>query len=157
MTTKNDFGLEGVANNLQYGKSGGRLIYNPETNTFNITLANQTTFANIKADAITSENGNIVINSVTGKLTISDSNLSLEQTGVFKFEGTAALSIPSGTNEERPGTASLGMVRINNTVEPAFLEYYNGTTWVNTSEGGSGGGGSADAVDNAFAIAYFFG
>lgn len=133
MTIKSDFGLVGVASGLQYGKAGGKILYNAASNTFSVTLADQTTFANIKADDITSENGNVIITSPTGKLTIAGSALSAEQTGVFKFESTAALSLPVGSSEERPVSSALGMVRINNVndgTNTPFLEYYDGTAWV---------------------------
>lgn len=133
MTTKSDFGLVGVASKLQYGKAGGKVTYNPANNTFNITLADETTFANIKADTITLQDGDVIITSPVGKLTISQSSLSLDQEGVFKFNGTKALSIPVGTTEERPVASALGMVRINSTTADGvvpFLEYYDGTNWV---------------------------
>jgi hypothetical protein len=133
MTIKNDFGLDGVSGNLQYGKTGGRLIYNPETSSFKITLADQTLLADIKASDITSEDGNIVITSPTGKFIIDTTNLSLLQEGVFNFEGTKALTIPVGNNQARPETPVIGMVRVNDTTTSPFLEYYNGAIWVSTN------------------------
>jgi len=43
------------------------------------------------------------------------------------FSGTTAITIPSGTTAQRPGTPTTGMTRFNTTVNA--MEVYNGTTW----------------------------
>jgi hypothetical protein len=47
--------------------------------------------------------------------------------GVVGSSATGALTMPSGTTAERPGTPATGMVRYNTTL--GVVEYYNGTTW----------------------------
>lgn len=47
--------------------------------------------------------------------------------GVVGSSATGALTMPSGTTAERPGSPTTGMVRYNTT--SSVVEYYNGTTW----------------------------
>jgi hypothetical protein len=67
-------------------------------------------------------------------------------------QGTGALTVPSGTFAQRPGTPAPGMIRHN--TDSSRLEHYNGTAWQTfqpeTLEveylvvaGGGGGGGSS--------------
>ena len=55
--------------------------------------------------------------------------------GVFQVIGTGALIINTGTALQRPGTPSVGMIRINSDV--GTLEFWNGTAWVDTSKQGT--------------------
>ena len=57
--------------------------------------------------------------------------------GNATFSGTGALKLPSGTDAQRPGSASVGMIRWNTTSGSA--EIYDGTEF--TAVGGGGGGG----------------
>ena len=52
--------------------------------------------------------------------------------GVVGSSATGALTMPSGTTAERPGTPATGMVRYNTTL--GYTEYYNGTTWYSLSQ-----------------------
>jgi len=67
------------------------------------------------------------------------------------LNGTGALTMPSGTTLQRPGSPTVGMVRYNTTLN--YLETWNGTAWVAVGEQSSqysidvlivagGGGGS---------------
>ena len=47
--------------------------------------------------------------------------------GVVGSSATGALTIPSGTTAERPGSPATGMTRYNSTLN--VIEYYNGTAW----------------------------
>lgn len=60
-------------------------------------------------------------------------------TKVFSFALSSALTIPSGTNAQRPTTGTVGMLRVN-TEGSAVLELYNGASWQQVGSGGSGGG-----------------
>jgi len=51
-------------------------------------------------------------------------DLSINDTGFIK--------LPSGTTAQRPGSASVGMIRHNSSLN--IIEYYNGTSWVNIVE-----------------------
>ena len=43
---------------------------------------------------------------------------------------TGFLVLPSGTDAQRPGTPTTGMIRVNTNTTPYYLEVYNGTAWV---------------------------
>lgn len=60
-------------------------------------------------------------------------------TKVFSFALSSALTIPSGTNTQRPTSGTLGMLRVNTESAPV-LEMYNGSTWQQVGSGGSGSG-----------------
>lgn len=49
------------------------------------------------------------------------------QAGVLTILGTGAVTLPQGTQGQRPATAAAGMFRYD--VDTTLLEYYNGTTW----------------------------
>lgn len=70
-------------------------------------------------------------------------------TGDLTFSGTGAMKIPTGTDLQRPGTPSSGMLRFNTT--SAALEIYNGTSWGSAS----GGGGGSASVSAATGLTYF--
>jgi len=64
-------------------------------------------------------------------------------------QGTDYVLMPVGTTGQRPATPAAGMTRFNSTT--GLLEYYNGTTWLNTGAyaidylvvaGGGGAGGN---------------
>jgi hypothetical protein len=71
--------------------------------------------------------------------------------GVVGSSATGALTMPSGTTAERPGSPVAGMIRYNTTL--GLTEYYNGTAWYSVTAtaapptveylvvGGGGGGG----------------
>ena len=59
----------------------------------------------------------------TGNVTVGKE---LTVTGNATFSGTGALTLPSGTTEEKP-TGVAGMIRFNTTTNR--LEVYNGTAW----------------------------
>lgn len=61
-------------------------------------------------------------------------NLSLMNTGVARFEGTAALRLHTGTTAQRP-TGVQGMLRANS--DGPNLEWYDGTGWQALSDAGS--------------------
>ena len=77
---------------------------------------------------------------------------SLTVAGNITCSGTGAITMPSGTIAQRPGTPAAGMIRHNST--SSRLEYYNGTAWQTfqpetleveylvVAGGGSGGGTS---------------
>lgn len=52
------------------------------------------------------------------------------------FPGTGAVTIPVGTNGQRPGTPTSGMVRLNNS--DTVLEYYAGSDWVQVVDSSGG-------------------
>lgn len=65
-------------------------------------------------------------------------------TKVFSFALSTALTIPAGTNSQRPTSGTLGMIRVNTESLPV-LELYNGSTWTQVG-GGGGGPGSVTSV-----------
>lgn len=42
---------------------------------------------------------------------------------------TGNLTLPAGTNAQRPGSPATGMIRVNTNSTPYFLEVYQGGTW----------------------------
>ena len=86
----------------------------------------------------------ITVTTIAGHTSGSDANL-------VKIDGTASLTIPSGTTAQRP-TAATGMIR-NNTTD-SVVEVYDGSNWVAVGDqvtkydveyvcvAGGGGGGS---------------
>ncbi len=85
--------------------------------------------------------------------TLADSPLLFQQTGsgYFKIEGTNGFVVPVGSNTERPAAAyrETGMVRFN--TQQAYLEIYDGTTWVSVA--GTSGSISYSAAEE-LAIEY---
>lgn len=126
--TKN-YGLSGISDEVQFGKEGGFIFYDSATSTFSARQVTDTEYANIVGSSITAETGNISINRADGVFDIDGTQISLLQAGVLKFNGNKALSIPVGTNAQRPTDAQVGMVRINNQTTPPFAEFYNGSAW----------------------------
>lgn len=89
--------------------------------------------------------------------------------GVVGSSATGALTMPSGTTAERPGSPVAGMIRYNSTLN--VTEYYNGTAWYSITAttpvapstveylvvagggGGSSGGGGAGGFRTATGLA----
>jgi hypothetical protein len=126
--TKN-YGLSGISDEIQFGKEGGFIFYDSVTSTFSARQVTDTEYANIVGSSITAETGNISISRADGVFDIDGTEISLLQSGVLKFNGNKALSIPVGNNAHRPEDAQVGMVRINNQTTPPFAEFYNGSAW----------------------------
>jgi len=75
------------------------------------------------------DGSNISDFAITGKLTAVDA----------EFNGTSAITVPEGTQAQRPASPLAGMIRLNSD-EPVF-EGYDGTEWAPL--GGGGGVGEA--------------
>ena len=56
------------------------------------------------------------------------------------ISGTEALTLPTGTTAERPGSLVAGMIRHNSTSNS--VEFYNGSTWVVYHSGVTATGGN---------------
>ena len=128
MVTKN-YGLAGTSNSVQYGKNGGVVYYDIINNSFSVRATNESTHIPMVASSITALDTDVNISSDTGKLSFAGTTVSLQQQGVVKFDGTSAVSIPVGTDEQRPDNAEVGMLRINISGLSPVAEYYDGTTW----------------------------
>lgn len=76
---------------------------------------------------------NIVLsgNSVSSLDVNGNVNLTPNGQGTVVVNTTTALTMPVGTTSERPATPQLGQTRFNSAT--SFLEYYNGTEWINAS------------------------
>lgn len=96
---------------------------------------------------------NVAFKDSTITNTLADTPLLFQQTGngYFKIEGTNGFVVPVGTNTERPAAANreTGMVRFN--TQQAYLEIYDGTTWVSVA--GTSGSISYSAAEE-LAIEY---
>lgn len=157
MANVKNYGLVGVGQNLQFAKGGVNL--QTATGAFTLKAADGSTNATLTAAGITSSAGNITLttgnlvasagnlNATLGNLNLAatgatvniggDTALSRQQAGVFQFNGTAALILPSGTTAQEPTSAVGGMVRYNN--ETPGVEYFDGAAWKTLATGGSTG------------------
>lgn len=65
-----------------------------------------------------------------------DTPITLSSTGIgyYKFNATDAISIPSGTNDERRSTPEVGETRWNTDLN--YLECFDGTVWIVSTGGG---------------------
>lgn len=77
----------------------------------------------------------------------------ISASGNSTFSGTGSLTIPSGTEAQRPGSPSTGMIRFN--TDSASLEVYNGATSSWASAGGGGGGVSGTVGSFAYFTSSF--
>ena len=69
-----------------------------------------------------------------GSITTAKLESSVQNTlsaAILKTSSTGAATLPVGTTAQRPGSASVGMTRMNTTT--GSLEFYDGTTWINTN------------------------
>lgn len=112
------------------------------------TITSATSFTNTTASTSTTTGAIVVAGGVgvAGSINVG---------GDSRFVSTGAITIPSGTIAQRPGTPVAGMIRNNTT--SSRLEYYNGTAWqtfqpetltveylvIGGGGGGWGGGGGA--------------
>ena len=158
MANVKNFGLIGVGSDLQLGKAGTRLINN--AGTFNFKAADGFTDAALTSAGITSSAGNItlttgnaVLSSTSGTVSIGgDTTLSRQGAGVFQLNGTKAFIAPVGNSAARAGLATTGMVRVNNdTPAASFVEFYNGTAWMELATGGDAAALQleVDAIENS--------
>ena len=53
---------------------------------------------------------------------------SLTFTGITTFSGTGSLTLPGGTEAQRPSAPVAGQIRVLQ-ADAMVLEYYNGTSW----------------------------
>jgi len=156
MADVKNFGLIGVGQNVQYGKGGSRIISN--SGTFNFKAAAGGTDVAITTAGITSSAGNVTL--TTGNLELSaaagtlsiggDTTLSRHDAGMFKFNGTAAVVIPTGTTGQQPlATGNTGAMRFNSTT--GTMEFSNGTAWSTLATGGVAVTAVSVASSNGFA------
>jgi hypothetical protein len=100
------------------------------------------TLGNISASAgsvtantsVTAQTGNLV--ATLGDLTLSsnsavvsiggDTTMSRQQAGIFQFNGTAAVLVPSGSTAQQPVSAVAGMFRYNSDL--GLVEFFGGST-----------------------------
>lgn len=141
MANVKNFGLIGVADNVQFGKAGPKL--KQTTGTFEFRNAADSAAAALTAAGITSASGNVtlttgnlVLTSDAGVVTLGDAgSISRQATGVFQFGGTGAVMVPNGTAAQRPAAPAAAMFRFNDDTDT--MEYYNGTAWTTLATGGT--------------------
>lgn len=156
MANVKNFGLTGVADNVQYGKAGPKLKHTAGTFQFrNATDAGDAalTAAGITSSAgnVTLTTGNLVLSSNAGVVTLGDAgSISRAATGVFQMSGTGAVIVPSGAAAARPTAATTaGGFRYN--TETTTMEYSNGTAWTTLATGGTAVTAVSVASANGFA------
>lgn len=135
MANVKNFGLIGTGSTLQLGKGGVQIVNSGNTEVFFKDKA-QSVDVPVTAADFTASTGNVALTATTGTVSIGgDTTLSRQQAGVFQFNGTAAVVVPVGTLAQRPATSIAGSFRYNS--DNSYLEFYNGTTWVDLATGGS--------------------
>lgn len=140
MANVKNFGLIGVADNVQFGKAGPKL--KQTTGTFQFRNAADAADAALTAAGITSSagnvtltTGNLVLSSNSGVVTLGDAgSISRAATGVYQFSGTGAVIMPAGTTAEQTA-ATAGAFRYN--TETNRMEYADGSAWVQVASGGT--------------------
>lgn len=133
------YNLDAVGDSIQFGKTGGFARYLPGYNSFLFKQSDNTSTAVVNAAGFTAINGDISVSDVTKSIGIDDATISYDSSHVLKFDGQAAVIVPSGINDERPAVPKVGMLRMNTESIP-YLETYNGTQWssvTNISAAGS--------------------
>ena len=123
-----------VVNNATAGGFG--ITFNTSASGSSVTIPNGATYI-IYSDATNfyfasnyySANVNITGGTIGGTTTYNNTG------GLYTFGGTGALTLPSGTTDQEPGTPVAGMFRFNTSTN--VFEGYNGTAW-----GPIGGGNS---------------
>jgi hypothetical protein len=138
MSTIKNYGLTGVANSVQYGKTGGSVVFDKNDNSFNFTQFDISKFAGIYVNDVYAVSGDINILDQDKKFKINGATLGFGDVGVLKFEGTQAVMLPVGTATDRP-TGQIGMIRANNAAGTITIEYFDGTIWKSVSSGGDSG------------------
>jgi len=150
MSTKN-FSLVGIADNVQFGKDGGRIVETSE----NFTLRNAANSADTNltlnralagAGSVTAPSLSFALDSNTGLwnsaadaiqvVTDGTARMTIQAPGgvdapVVIFESNTAIALPAGTTAQRPDTPTNGMIRYNST-NNLFEGYENGS-WIRFS------------------------
>ena len=116
----------GVGQNLKFAKGGVNLQTDGST-TFTFAQSNGSTPALLTSGSV---NANTALStfSING-----DTTLSRAASGVFQFNGSNAVVMPSGVTGTRP-TGIAGMLRYNTS---GTMEYYNGSAWTTLATGGT--------------------
>lgn len=127
MTAVNYYSISGLNSTVKFGKTGGQLSYDDATHSFNVRQTNTSLYAGFAVSNLDAVTGDI--NVLQGKINFGNgTTLSLQQSGVLRFDGSGALIIPSGNDSTRPVSALVGMIRIN-TQSIVSIEYFDGTVW----------------------------
>jgi hypothetical protein len=124
----NNYDISGIGSSVQFGKKGGRVVYNPVNNTFTLTETDISNTAALDASEISAVTGDVTVSDPTKSFNLAGTKLSLDSNTVFKIDSTTAFMIPTGSDSDRPETGKVGMIRVNNNTIP-FVEYYTGTGW----------------------------
>ena len=145
MANVKNFGLVGVASDVQFGKAGPRVVNN--AGVFELKTVGGVDVA-LTTAGITSSAGNVTL--TTGNLVLNDTTISRLAAGVTSISGTGALVIPSGTTGQEPTAATYaGGMRFNTSSNT--MEYSNGTAWTTLATGGTAVTAVSVASANGFA------
>lgn len=138
-----NYGLSGLNNSVQFGKTGGQLVFDPVANRFTFTQTDISSTASVSVSDVTATTGDITVSDSTKSFSLAGTKLSLDSPGIFKMDSATAVMIPLGNDSDRPSNSKVGMIRVNNTAAP-FVEYYNGSVW--QSVGTAIGAGTVTSV-----------
>lgn len=109
--------------------SGSQLVSTVETGEAPFTVQSTTAVTNLNADLLDGQHANYFATSAHNHSGV----YSPIATTVEKTSSIGAAAIPSGTTDERPGTALPGYIRYNS--ETASFEGYNGSVWSSIAGG----------------------
>lgn len=113
-------------------------LYTPTVKTDNITITSNTISSittNSDLNFTTTGTGGVQLgnlkirnNTITNVVPNAITEIVQAGTGYVKINGTEGMVIPFGTTSERPGNATLGMMRFNTDLDA--IEIYNGSLWI---------------------------
>lgn len=128
------------------------LIYRASLNALRVTNVTDILRSNLPVEASTitttgittlggntNVTGNLAITgniTATGNITVNGTLQVGNATINGRINGTGAVTVSSGTNEERPSSPLTGAIRFNTT--RSTLEVYNGTSWISAGSGYNG-------------------
>ena len=119
-----NFGIKGIASDVQMGKSGGRLKYDAGNNRFDLTQSDGATLEDIRFGSVTS-----------GSWTATSIGAQYGGTGQDFSSSTGLVSFSSGT-------ASAGNISLSN------ANFIDSTSQLPVAQGGTGADNASDARDN---------
>ena len=86
------------------------------------------------------------------KSTGSTERMKIASSGDVTMSSTGSLTIPKGTTAQRPSSPANGMVRYNTTED--YVEYYNGSSWLPTSQSGVVAAGGTESNVTISGVVY---
>ena len=153
-----ELSIQGVdgASGLTEGNSRTALFIDNAGATY-INLASSTSAQGglLFSDADANNRGALVYEHANDAMTFDTAGserMRITSAGDVTITSTGSIKIPVGTTAQRP-TAAEGMIRYNSTLD--YVEYYNGTSWLATSQTGVEASGGTETTVGGYKIHTF--